>query len=866
MEGDGVWQQLDEITNISNYQPAQVQGVVHRQLESNRDGTYYMLNNARAGSYLKLDPKDFYVWTLMDGTRSVKQLVVAYFTEFGSIAFARVTDLVTQLKAAGFLTDRPVNVYAEVRRQRRKASLSYRGAMMWRAFLQKEMAIGGLDGIVTRMYRSGFWIFFTKPAFLLYPFMALAGLGLFIYTIQAKDYPLLSLGGSLWIGLVTYLGANIIMVMVHEGAHALTTKRYQRKVRKGGAMVYFGSLAFFVDTMDVWMEPKRARILVSWAGPFSSLLLGSVAMFIIAGMGFPDSDMVLAAFLFRLALVSFVLGALMNMNPLLEWDGYFMLMDWLEIPRLRKRSIRFVKRELFNKIATRASFSQEEKIFAVFGVFAFVYSILIIGVILFIWQSRVSGILSKASDLSGWLPWLLIGLLVVFIGVPVGMALGTMLYKRAQRIRHWAYRHFFIGRPTNQVVGLGIAAVVVALPSLFLADSTSDVYSSVAGGLALALGLVVSIRLVPWYLGSQLQWFFLAIPWVVGLLLVAQILSPLDGSVSTTATVVAHGIAVALLLSLVYLSPTLISFNRTALQGAWGLLASGVTVLGLAALVAVATTGAGAETYVHFLAVLGYGTLAAALLRLHNRLRSLDLEQPGGAATRFLVEGTLHPFVQTLGRRALSRLEKQFNEASAAGADGAFLIRDGKITDTGEGSLVERSQAYSVALSQFFSLCSAMMGGRFIRRQIRELHRTMPWEEREIGQEYLFPRLDFMTGVHQAFATTTTGHVSLLRSAPLFKSLGDDDLRVISDRLRSETYPKEKDIIKQGEPGRTFYIIESGTVEVWVRQEDGTEFLAVELGRGDYFGERALLNDAPRAATCRCKTRVQVLSLEKGGL
>ena len=48
-----------------------------------------------------------------------------------------------------------------------------------------------------------------------------------------------------------------------------------------------------------------------------------------------------------------------------------------------------------------------------------------------------------------------------------------------------------------------------------------------------------------------------------------------------------------------------------------------------------------------------------------------------------------------------------------------------------------------------------------------------------------------------------------------------------------------------------------------MRHEDGTETMEVELGRGDYFGERALLSDAPRAATCRCKTRVKVLALDK---
>lgn len=70
-------------------------------------------------------------------------------------------------------------------------------------------------------------------------------------------------------------------------------------------------------------------------------------------------------------------------------------------------------------------------------------------------------------------------------------------------------------------------------------------------------------------------------------------------------------------------------------------------------------------------------------------------------------------------------------------------------------------------------------------------------------------------------------------------------------------------MIIQGEQGDKFYLIESGTVEVWVRDDEGNETKVAELERGDYFGERALLSDIPRTATCRAKTSVRVLSLGK---
>ena len=124
-----------------------------------------------------------------------------------------------------------------------------------------------------------------------------------------------------------------------------------------------------------------------------------------------------------MAIAALVFSALLNLNPLLEWDGYFVLMDWLEIPMLRKRSMDFVKRKFLNKIISRESFSREERIFAVFGTMAMLYSVFIVSVILFFWQSRVTGALGQLENMSGWVPPLIMALLAVAIGIPVGMAL-----------------------------------------------------------------------------------------------------------------------------------------------------------------------------------------------------------------------------------------------------------------------------------------------------------------------------------------------------------------------------------------------------------------------------------------------------------
>ncbi|XP_035772942.1 cGMP-dependent protein kinase, isozyme 2 forms cD5/T2-like isoform X1 [Anopheles albimanus] len=91
-----------------------------------------------------------------------------------------------------------------------------------------------------------------------------------------------------------------------------------------------------------------------------------------------------------------------------------------------------------------------------------------------------------------------------------------------------------------------------------------------------------------------------------------------------------------------------------------------------------------------------------------------------------------------------------------------------------------------------------------------------------------------------------------LKSVPIFKNLPEDTLCKISDVLEECYYQKGDYIIRQGARGDTFFIISKGQVRVTIRQDTQEEKFIRTLGKGDFFGEKALQGDDLRTANIIC--------------
>ncbi len=105
--------------------------------------------------------------------------------------------------------------------------------------------------------------------------------------------------------------------------------------------------------------------------------------------------------------------------------------------------------------------------------------------------------------------------------------------------------------------------------------------------------------------------------------------------------------------------------------------------------------------------------------------------------------------------------------------------------------------------------------------------------------------------------------VQSLRRIPLFAGVSDEDLANMALHLIERKYPRNATIVEEGLPGDYMYVIHSGRVKVTKLSEDGREKILEMLGEGSFFGEMALLDQAPRSASVKTLAPSRLLALSR---
>lgn len=196
-----IWELLRERLDYASFVPTPVLDVERADLRRRDGNPYTMLKNPSgdrgAGRYLRLDPADVELFELMDGRRSIQEILVAQLERTGVFALDRLARLTAALRANGFFGEEPPVLYEKLAARKAMRDPIVRASLFLRRLVLWDIARwSNADGVVDRVYRLGGWLAFTRIGASLLVGFGLYGLWLWFQEVRDPKLQLVTIDGS----------------------------------------------------------------------------------------------------------------------------------------------------------------------------------------------------------------------------------------------------------------------------------------------------------------------------------------------------------------------------------------------------------------------------------------------------------------------------------------------------------------------------------------------------------------------------------------------------------------------------------------------------------------------------------------------
>jgi putative peptide zinc metalloprotease protein len=369
----------------------------------------HVLRDLRTNAFVRIDDEDAQLLRLLDGRRTIGELLVEATRLVGVAGAGRLARLIADLGDRGMLDGVAATPKVEAE-----------PGLVRRVLTPREWTYEWIGDWFERVYAGWGRLWFSPLAVTGLILLSLAGLVTFSYLIGARYGTPLVVAHRLLLGGLVFIAGRFVLVALHETAHGVTLAHYGRRTERAGLRLVMIFPYAFVDTSEAYFEPRAHRIAVSAAGPLSDFSCG--AAFAIACALAPKGNV--RDVLFQLAFAAYV-GAFFNANPFLDRDGYQILSDWLGQPRLRERA----RAQLSARLSGRGSDGEGSSLLGRYGIAGLVWSLIGAGFVVVLSlrsYDRLSALAPHGLVVAGF-----IGFFVLLL-MPVAVALGVPLLRRAR--------------------------------------------------------------------------------------------------------------------------------------------------------------------------------------------------------------------------------------------------------------------------------------------------------------------------------------------------------------------------------------------------------------------------------------------------
>jgi putative peptide zinc metalloprotease protein len=305
---------------------------------------YWVVKDPVGLQYYRFEEEEFAILQMLDGQASLDEIAERFEAEFPpqTIRVEELQNFIGMLHRSGLVLSETVGQGVELKKRgderkwkELKAALTNILSFRFRGF-DPERILNGIYPWVS-------W-FFTPAATVVCLLFALSALSLVIVQFDVFQSKLPTFqtffAAQNWLLIAAVLGVTKV---IHEFGHGLSCKHFGGECHEMGVMFLVLTPCLYCNVSDSWMLPNRFhRAAIGAAGMYVEIVMASAATYL---WWFSEPGM-LHYICLNVMFVSSVSTVLFNANPLLRYDGYYILSDLMEVPNLRQKASTILNRKL----------------------------------------------------------------------------------------------------------------------------------------------------------------------------------------------------------------------------------------------------------------------------------------------------------------------------------------------------------------------------------------------------------------------------------------------------------------------------------------------------------------------------------------
>jgi putative peptide zinc metalloprotease protein len=409
----------------------------------------------------KFPPLNWKLTQLFDGQRSYEEIAEIYSQQNGVEYDAKaVREFAADLDAIDFWyrTPQEKNVlHVQQTKEQRQQKLKH--GSKWADLSMVVFPAFNPDRVLTKLYNHTRFIYTTWFTVLtLISFAVTIAITVTHWSEIGRDTKqFYNFADKTWGDILVLYGLVLVVVVIHEFAHAYVSKHFGSRVTAMGFALVYLTPALYTDTTEaVVMSSRYERFVVTVAGVWSELIICAIATIIWWGTP-PDTPVHNGAY-FMMMITGFV-SILVNWNPLMKLDGYHMLCDMIDIADLKEDSTAFVsgwvKKYIWRLPVEVPYVPRRRRLgFAIYALLSGAYSYMV----LYFVARFVGNVVRNFSPEWGFIPEIAVALLIFRSRIRLLVNFMKFVYlDKKDRINAW----FTFSR--SMVLGV-MALVFLALP------------------------------------------------------------------------------------------------------------------------------------------------------------------------------------------------------------------------------------------------------------------------------------------------------------------------------------------------------------------------------------------------------------------